>query len=319
MSSRGGLLALTAAAACWGMTVVTITVAGRTLTVLGVTAVELGGCLVVLAAALGVRRRRLARPPGRLVLAALMEPGLSYLLLNAGITRTSGSHAALLVGTESAFVVALGAIVGRDRPPALTVAGLGCAMGGVALLATSGGGRATLTGDALVLTGAVTAAAYVLLAAGPAARLDALTVTVYQFAIGSLAILPVLAVALARGGPAAAFGRAEPSSLLAAALTGVLGSAVAFALFGWALGRLSTNLAGISLSLIPVFGVLFSVTLLAEPLTGRTCLAGAAVVAGMTLAHRAERPTPRAFVTAAGSARRGGAGQAPPDVVTTTP
>ena len=61
----------------------------------------------------------------------------------------------------------------------------------------------------------------------------------------------------------------------------MLGSAVAFSLYNWALTQVSTVAAGVSLTLIPVFGVLFSAALLSEPLTLGTLAAAAAVIVGV--------------------------------------
>jgi drug/metabolite transporter (DMT)-like permease len=67
---------------------------------------------------------------------------------------------------------------------------------------------------------------------------------------------------------------------------------VAFLLYNWALRSVSTALAGTSLTLIPVFGLAFSVVFLGDPVSLRTLVAALAVVAGLLVTQNAERTRP---------------------------
>jgi hypothetical protein len=89
---------------------------------------------------------------------------------------------------------------------------------------------------------------------------------------------------------------APGGAVLAAA---VLGSAVAFSLYNWALTQVRTVAAGISLTLIPVFGVAFSAALLNEPVTLATLAAAVAVVVGVVASVEPEPkpPAPAETVT----------------------
>ena len=127
-----------------------------------------------------------------MLVAALLEPGLTYLLINAGIARTSGAHAAVLIGLESAFVVLLSAILTRTVPRPAVLLGLGSAVVGAVLLTEGGGGQASLAGDVLVLVGILAAAGYVVVASAVAVRMDAVTLTGYQFVVGWLVTVPLL-------------------------------------------------------------------------------------------------------------------------------
>jgi EamA-like transporter family len=69
-----------------------------------------------------------------------------------------------------------------------------------------------------------------------------------------------------------------------------LGSAVAFSLYNWALSQVSTVAAGVSLTLIPVFGVAFSAALLSEPVTWATVAAAVAVIVGVVASVEPEPP-----------------------------
>src|SRR3954451_22258808 len=140
-SSRIAIFALIAAGALWGLTV---PLTKLSLEWLG------GGWLTV-------ARLALAAPPlawvGRRGLPAALTPsvigagaigfGIVILLQNAGVGRTSVSHAALVVGAVPVMVALLSAVVGHGvaRPPAW--AGYALALGGIALVAGAGGSGAS--------------------------------------------------------------------------------------------------------------------------------------------------------------------------------
>jgi drug/metabolite transporter (DMT)-like permease len=279
---RAGLVALGGAMACWGSTVVTIKIAARGLTTLAITAIEVSTALVVLGFAVLVRRSRPPRPTWGVVCAGVLEPGLSYVLINAGLARTSGTHAGLLIGLQSVFVILFAVLVRRVRLNAHTLVAVALVVAGSALLTSGTDGSADLTGDALVLAGVLAAAVYVLVVQRLALSFDPLVLTFYQFAFGGIVLVPVAgAVLLAR--PGDLVGNPTVGQIGAALLAGLLGSAVAFVLYNWALGRVTPALAGTSLTLIPVFGVAFSVVFLGESIVVRTVIAGLVVLVGISL------------------------------------
>jgi O-acetylserine/cysteine efflux transporter len=303
-SSAVPVLALVAAAACWGSVVVTIKIAARGLSVVALTAIELTAAALVLAAlaaASSVVRRRLPPRPSRAVLvAAVLEPGITYLLINAGITRTSGTHAAVLIGLESAFVVLIAAAVTRTIPSRAVLLGVGSAVAGAVFVTDGAAGEASLTGDLLVLVGVLAAAGYVIVGSAVAARMEALDLTAYQFVVGWLVTAPLLLVLISREGSTAS--HPDTLSVTAAITTGVVGSVAAFLLYNWALTAVSTTLAGASLTLIPVFGLAMSVLALGDPISLPTLVAALAVVAGLLVIQRAEHAATRDAVRVAAEA-----------------
>src|SRR3954454_22642968 len=74
---------------------------------------------------------------------------------NLGLTRTSVTHAALLVGAVPVLVAVLAVIFDRARVRAAAWAGFGLSVAGIAVVAGSGGGDASLLGDGLVLLSVV--------------------------------------------------------------------------------------------------------------------------------------------------------------------
>ena len=282
-----GTSALVAAAAAWGSVFVTIKIAARGLPVLVLTVVEVLAAVAVLAAVVGARRLGgapglTARPDRWLVLAGVLEPGIAYPLINAGLTRTSGTHAAVVVGLESVAVVALVSLLDRRRPTTRVLFGLVLATAGAALIGGDDGGTATVTGDLLVLAGVIAAAGYIVVAQRRCASVDTLTLTFWQFAVGGVVVVAVATVVVATGG-SALLDDPTGGQVVAALVTGAVGSSLAFLLYNWALARVGTTIAGASLTLIPVFGVAFSALFLGDRTTVLTVLAGAAVIVGLVI------------------------------------
>lgn len=281
-------IGLVGATACWGSTVVLISIAARGLSTLAITAIEVLAAVVLLGIPALRRGTTLGRPSRWLVLAGLLEPGLAYPLVNAGVSRTSGTHASLIIGLESVAIVAFAAARSRSRPATRTVIALVLAVGGAALLNGDHGGGADLTGDALVALGILTAAGYVVVVQTQTARFDALTLSFYQFlfGLGGVLAITVVTIVVHPSRDVLWSGRPSPGQWTAAVAAGVLGSAVAFALYNAALSRVSTASAATSLSLIPVFGVGFSVAFLGDGLTWQALLATGLVLGGVVLAAR---------------------------------
>jgi drug/metabolite transporter (DMT)-like permease len=249
---------------------------------LAITAIEVCTALVVLGFAVLVRRSRPPRPTWGVVCAGVLEPGLAYILINAGLARTSGTHAGLLIGLESVFVILFAVLIRRVRLSTRTLVAVALVVAGSALLTSGTDGSADLTGDALVLAGVLAAAVYVLVVQRLALSFDPLVLTFYQFVFGGIVLVPVAgAVLIAR--PGDLVGNPTAGQIGAALLAGLLGSAVAFVLYNWALGRVAPALAGTSLTLIPVFGVAFSVVFLGESIVVRTVIAGIVVLFGISL------------------------------------
>jgi drug/metabolite transporter (DMT)-like permease len=88
----------------------------------------------------------------------------------------------------------------------------------------------------------------------------------------------------------------------------LLVAAVAFSLYNWALSQVSTVAAGVSLTLIPVFGLLFSATLLSEPIRFGH-------VGRRRRGHRRGRRQHRARAEATGSHRDGHHGRSAVSVI----
>ena len=172
-----------------------------------------------LLAYVGRRGLRDALTPG-IAAAGAVGFGVVILLQNAGIERTSVSHAALLVGAVPVMVALLAAALGHGAARPLAWAGYAVALAGLALVAGGGGSGATPAGDLLVLGSVALSATFIVVQPRLLAGRDPAAVTAVQFGAGALVALPH-ALVFEGLPPAPAAGRRSPP-LVALAFAGTL-------------------------------------------------------------------------------------------------
>ena len=148
-TQRTAIVALAAAGALWGLTV-PLSKLGLEWLGAGWLAVARFGIAAPLLALVARRHLRAALTPG-IALAGAVGYGVVILLQNAGIERTSVSHAALIVGAVPVLVVIITALLRRGSSPAPAWAGALVALAGVGLVAGGGGAGTAVAGDLLVL------------------------------------------------------------------------------------------------------------------------------------------------------------------------
>ena len=162
------------------------------------TVARFGLAAAVLFAAVGFRAGA-ACSPAVLAWGAACTAGRSC-CRTPGSTRTSVSHAALLVGATPVMVAVIAALRHRAVAGPVTWAGFAVSLAGVGLVAAGGGGGAT-AGDGLVLASLVFSASFTVAQARLLPGRDPVAVTAVQFLAAALAALPVAAVAEASRPP----------------------------------------------------------------------------------------------------------------------
>jgi O-acetylserine/cysteine efflux transporter len=240
---RTAVAVLAGAGLLWGTSVPLTKLALEWLPPAWLTVARFGLAAAVL---LGVARSRVRGAWSPAVLAwGAVGYGGSILVQNAGITRTSVSHAALLVGATPVLVAVVAAVQHRQAAPPVAWAGFAVSFAGVALVAAGGGAGATLTGDALVLASLAFSAAFTVAQARLLCGRDPVAVTAVQFVGAAFDALPVAAVI--EGQPAAAAGTGP---LAAAAGLTLLGTLAPSTLFASGQTRVSAEVALSSLPLL---------------------------------------------------------------------
>jgi drug/metabolite transporter (DMT)-like permease len=275
-SNRTAILALAAAGVLWGLTV---PLSKLSLDWLG------AGWLAVLRFALaapllafvGRRGLRAALTPG-VAAAGAVGFGVVILLQNAGIQRTSVSHAALVVGAVPVLVALIAAGIGQGTTRPAAWSGYGLALAGVAMVAGTAGAGSTLGGDLLVLASVTLSAAFVVLQPRLLASRDPAAVTAVQFGAGALVALPV--AVLLEGAPPAPVASGPVAGLVALAFAGTL---LPFWLFAHGQAHVPADLAGAFLNLEPLVGAAAGWIAFGESAATGQLLGAVAVLAGIAI------------------------------------
>ncbi len=287
--NRSALFALAAAGTLWGLNVPLTKLALGWLGPGWLTVAR----FVVAAPVLAVVGRRGLRDAldVRTLASGAIGFGAVIVLQNAGIERTSVSHAAMIVGAIPVLVALMSAGLGQTATRPLTWAGYAVALIGIAFVAGAGGGGSSPHGDVLVLASAALSAAFIAIQPRLLADRDAAAVTAVQFAGGALVALPVAVITggLPHG----------PTAVVPAVALGALalaGTPLPFWLFAFGQARVPAELAGAFLNLEPVVGAAAGWLALGEP-AGVAQLAGiAAVLVGIVMStmppDRVVSPTP---------------------------
>jgi drug/metabolite transporter (DMT)-like permease len=151
-------------------------------------------------------------------------------------------------------------------------------------------GRASVTGDLLVLGATAAAAAYSVAARRVARRgkPDVITVTAVQLLFAAIVCLPI--VALGAAGGHSHFADADAAHLAAAVTTGLLSTGIPFLLFNFAIRDVEVTASVLIFNLIPIIAVALAVLLLGEAITWLEAAGGAVVIAAAFGAETAPAP-----------------------------
>ncbi len=268
--------ALAAAGLLWGTTVPLSKLALEWLPPGWLTFARFGIASAVLLVA-ARSRLRAACTPAVLASGALGYGG-SVLVQNAGITRTSVSHAALLIGATPVLVAIIAARWHHSVARPVAWAGFAMSLAGVGLVAVGPRGGSTLSGDGLVLASLLMSATFTVAQTRLLHGRDPVAVTAVQFVAAALAVLPV---AIAAEGMPAAPG--SSGALLAAAGLAVGGTLLPFTLFAYGQARVSAEVAGAFLNLEPLVGAVAGVVVFGDAVGAQQFLGGLGILAGIAL------------------------------------
>ena len=269
------LLALTTAGIAWGLTVPLSKVVLGWLDPLWTTVLRFGLAAPVLALlARGNLRRELV--PGVVGWGAVGF-GLVVVLQNIAIQRTSVTHAAVIVGAVPVLVALAATASGRGAAGPQTWTGSAVALGGIGLVAGSGG-HASVGGDLVMLASAIVSALTILAQSRLLVGRDAIAVTAVQMGSAALAVLPA---ALVTG----ALPTAAPTAAQAAAGLALvtIGSLLPFALYAYGQSQVSAVVAGAFVNLEPIVGAAAGALAFGDPFGGKHMLGAVAILLGIAL------------------------------------
>ena len=277
------------AAVLFGASVIAVRVAVREIPPVSLAVLRFGqGGLLLAGILLVVAPRYLRTRWERLRLFGLLGIVLFVLFpltFNVGLQYTEASRGAVMLATMPIWSALLGNFAG-ERLVRRQAIGVGLSVVGIGLAFAEpgtviGGDAMSLFGDGLLLLTGLLGALYGLIAKRVLAVDNPATVTTYAMLIGTLILLPAALVE----GLVPAVERLDGPLLGLVVFLGVLGGAVAFQLWTWALSRLTPTQVAVYVNLNPVVAALLGVVLLGERRSGLFVLGFAAVVAGVLLVN----------------------------------
>ena len=288
----------------WGSTYLAISIAVETLPPFLMAAVRFSVAgLILLAWSVAREGRGFVAPSRRQVrdssiVGALLIGGGMGMVAFGEQTIPSGITA-LLIATMPVWVAILGRVVLGERLPGVAVAGIVMGFVGVAILvgptALGGAGALEPIGLAAILFSPIAWSSGSLFASHRAdLPRQPLVNTGVQMVFGGLVLTGMAAVT-------GEFGRFDPAavsveSLLALGYLLVLGSLVAYTVYGWMLRVAPLPLVATYAYVNPIVAVILGSIILSEPVDARTVVAGAVIIAAVAIivTARSRMASPRA-------------------------
>jgi drug/metabolite transporter (DMT)-like permease len=291
----GGLVVL---AALWGASFLFIRIAAPALGPLPLMAGRVLLAAAVLALVAAARRTRVSLRPfaGRLLVLGLIHAAAPFALIAAAEIRLTASMAAVLLAVQPMFTALVGAPFG-ERLTARRIAGFALGVAGVAALV--GWTPTGLDRSALVASAAVLLAALLYAAGTVYSRRRLADAPIATLALGQqLAAAVWLIVPASFALPSARF---EGRAVAAMVALAVLSTALAYQIFFWLIASAGPVKASMVTYLVPLFGVLWGVVLLGEPMGIGMALGLAAILTSLLLVGRNAGPRrdARGFVATA--------------------
>jgi len=271
LTADGLLLLVTAV---WGGTFVMVKDAIRTYPVYQFLALRFSLATLVLLVVSGGRLRNLGWRgwgAGALIGVVLFA---GYALQTIGLQYTSASKAGLITGLSVVMVPVLQSLMARQKAGFAVWAGVAMATAGLALLTLATvDGLSFARGDLIVLGCALAFALHIIAVSVFAPRTDALALTFVQ-------VLVVALLALGMGFTEAPWRAPAGRVSFAAGFTGVLATAVAFAVQNSVQRYTTPTHTALLFAAEPAFAALFGVWLAGETLTPRGLVGGVLILLG---------------------------------------
>ena len=248
---------LVGAAASWGIGTVLSKQALGEFSPLPLLVVQLSGSTILLLAACLLSKQRFVwdRNLGKVAALGVLNPGLAYALGLIGLTYITASTYVLLWAMEPVLITALAIAMLGERPARTVYLTMTTAVLGALLIVFQPGVGGTLFGVSITLISVGLCALYTVFARAFSIDETAIVATLaQQIAALTFAVVLTLGVGVISDGGLSLEG-ISGSSWLLAVLSGLLYYALGFSLYLGGLKHVAAALAGVFLTLIPVFGI----------------------------------------------------------------
>lgn len=212
-----------------------------------------------------------------------------FVLFAVAQQSIDSSLAGMLNGAAPLFTAIVAGLVARQLPTQRRAAGLAIGLAGVVAISwpAAQDAEATAAGAGLVLLATVLYGVAFNVAA-PLQRQHGALPVVWRAQLVALALLAPFGLAAV---PASSFAW---SSLLAVAVLGSLGTAVAFVAFSTLAGRVGSTRASVAVYFVPAVAIALGALFRAEAIAAISLVGTVLVTAGAYLASRADKPHARA-------------------------
>ena len=298
--ARRDLVALTLAAAAWGLGTVISKRAVEEFAPVTLLTLQLAASLGTLAVLARLTGTSLRGSPPLLSRLGLLNPGLAYALSLVGLVTISASLSVMLWALEPLLILVLAAaFLGERITPAFVGLSVLAAVGMILVLyEPAAGGQ--LVGIALTVAGVACCAAYTVITRRflPGTT-DGTAPVVFGQQAYALGFALVVAAAVAVAGGQIVPESVTPIGLASAVGSGVLYYAAAYWFYLSALRSVPASFAAVSFYLIPIFGVAGAYLLLGERLDARQWIGAVIVLAAVFAIVRPRRQVDPAGVPSA--------------------
>lgn len=279
-----GILALIAAMAIWGITMVITKAALNDVGPFTLLVARFALALVLLAPFAhkrGYRFRMSFRP-------TYIAFGITGIVLHNGLETvglqfTSAGSGALVLAAVPAVTVALSVVFLKERVTLIQIGGIAISMVGVGMVTNAGvggAGSAEVLGNLLVFAGVISWAAYTIQGKRLSTEVPALVSTTAGIGAAVMLLAPMSAAELMTQG----IPQVSLPSFIGIVYLGAFASALAYALWNAALDHVDASVAGPYVNLVPVIG-LIAALLIGEPTNGMQLAGGAVVGVGLWLSE----------------------------------
>ena len=218
-----------------------------------------------------------------LAVLGLLGVTANQVLFVFGLERTTATNASILMPSIPVFAVAIGGLLGLDRPGPAQLGGVALSIVGALVLLDPrrmAEAPGTAVGNALILGNCLSYALFLVLQRPLLQRLPWRTVIAWAFLFGSAGVLPLAAPQLA----AFSFAALSPPVWLGAAYVVLLATVLGYALNTWAVRRSSPSLVAAYTCAQPLFAAGLAFAFLGERLGWRELLGFAFIAGGLALA-----------------------------------
>lgn len=237
------------------------------------------------------KSRSASRPPlrrdeyPRLCLIGVCGIAINQICFLIGLSLTSASHAALVIGLTPFMVLFLAWFRGHEAFTSNRAIGLAVAVCGMMLLQKPGASAqtASLLGDLLILGAGLSFAVYTVFGKELAAEHGGIAVIAVSYAAGGIFLLPMTLFFASRFD----FSQVSAQAWWAFGYMTVVSSVLCYIGWAYALKRLSASRLTAFSYLQPLVATLLALPMLGEPITAALVSGGGLIMAGVFLSERA--------------------------------